>query len=166
MKYEYGMFGSDLDFRLMYDKEFTQEEFDALIRSSIDPILDQLFAKYKASFVIEYDYKSFHVDNSEPDSSMDDTHIEMEFITADLFLKILTEYLISHHGFQYKEYKALSASFMYSEGALSTASHFAKKGEFDNALQNLDELAPHDTPDRAFLLAFIERMKKLPIVVK
>ena len=160
------MFGSDLDFRLMYDKEFTQEEFDALIRSSIDPILDQLFAKYKASFVIEHDYKSFHVDKNESDSSMDDMYIEMEFIAGDLFLKILAEYMIEHYGFHHKEYKGLSASFIYSEGDLSTASHFAKKGEFDNALQNLDELAPHDTPDRAFLLAFIERMKKLPIVVK
>jgi hypothetical protein len=111
-------------------------------------------------YILEHGRKSFHVD----ESHMDDSYIDMEYINADMFVKNLVEYLIKHHGFQYNEYVKLSASFAYSQGAFSYAAHNARHADFANAMQSLNECAPTDTTDRTFFLAFMERMKKLPVV--
>lgn len=160
MKYEYGFVGSEYNCRLVHDTEFSQLEFDALVRTCIDPIIDELFTTYNAMYILEHGRKSFHVD----ESHMDDSYIDMEYINADMFVKNLVEYLIKHHGFQYNEYVKLSASFAYSQGAFSYAAHNARHADFANAMQSLNECAPTDTTDRTFFLAFMERMKKLPVV--
>ena len=163
MRNLYSICGRDVTLKLIHEKAFTQEEFDELVVSCINPIIDAHFNSMRHVYV-KLNASTFRLNVIDELNDPDDLSIEATYITGDLFAVLLYKHLNMFHGFKYVEAEPIYASFYFSEGTLGTAAVHLQHRNFDTAMKVMDAYCPMNSPDKQFLIAFAEKLKTIPVV--